>query len=380
MKVKPITPATKESLFQTKLYVEEVKRRKLPGFIIKEKEYQVGLGEKLRSIRKPNDSRSIANSKSKFDVSEILESCGTPVPKHTLLKKKERKQYRKLIKNLRLPLVVKPVTKSRCVGITLGLKKHDELKKAVSLAFKYGNEVIIEEFIPDLLDYRLTFFKGEYLGAVLAVPEVVIGDGKSKVTELIKEYNRFRKSKYDLPPLTHDWVFKTFLAQYGYSLNSVPRKGEEIRIYGRGGIYKNVSKEVHEDNIELCRNACQVLGLEFAGVDFMSKDASIKYSRNGAVINEVNSYPHVTLYRDIIIGEKLNLPKRILRIAFPSDGSAWIPITRRGKAIKDFVELRKHLRKKPKEVTLKEPKRKLKTPKLPLLNYLLNNKVARIKL
>ncbi len=380
MVIKTSLEISKESKKQLSLLLKEVAIRNLPGFKIRENEYFAGIGQKIICLSYLNSSLSVARSRNKFYTSEILKNCKIPVPKCILLLEKDKSKYKEKTKNLKLPLVVKPASGSLAKGITLGVKTEKQIKEALKYALQYDDQLIIEEFIPNMLDYRITFYKGKYLGALLAAPEVVIGDGTNTVEHLIDEYNHTRKTKYNLPPLTHEWIFKTYLAQYGYDLKSIPPKDKVIRIYGRGGIYENATEKVHPENIELCRSACQVMGLKFAGVDFMSPDASVPYHKNGALINEINSFPHLDMYEQIIIGKKIPLAKNIVKLMFPKDKDAWIPIIANNKEITNFDELKKHLKEKPKEVELKDPKRIIKNAPLPLLSYLINSKTTKIKI
>jgi len=51
-----------------------------------------------------------------------------------------------VIENLKFPVVVKPHAEGSSVGISLVFKK-EEIAPALELAFKYGNEILIEKFI-----------------------------------------------------------------------------------------------------------------------------------------------------------------------------------------------------------------------------------------
>ena len=381
MKVKPSVNLNNVSHKNAINFLKEAKNRKLPIFTIQEGwSYQVGLGEKLEFIIPMNSHRGALCSNDKYYTSEIAESCGISVPRHVLVEKKTSRDYKKLTKGLKFPLVVKPTSRSLSLGVTLGIKNNKQLKKAISYGFKYDNKLIIEEFIDNALDYRLTFFRGKFLGAIVSIPQFITGDGKSKINELIKKLNSDRRKKYGLKPRTMEWVFNTYIAQHNYTLSSILSKGRSIKIYSGSGLYKNITQKVHPENVELCRNICQISGLEFSGVDFISPDASVPFYKNGAVINETNSYPDTGIYSKVIFGEKIDIANKIIKEMFPSDKSAWIPIFYKNNRVTDFAKLKKLFKKKPKTVFLKKPDRKIEKPRLLLLNYLLNKQVKRITL
>jgi cyanophycin synthetase len=54
----------------------------------------------------------------------------------------------------------------------------------------------------------------------------------------------------------------------------------------------DATSQTHPDNIDLAERAARVLGLTNAGIDIISKDISIPWYQNKAVINEVNYAPH----------------------------------------------------------------------------------------
>lgn len=75
---------------------------------------------------------------------KIMERERILVPKYMVLGEKDRPVD--VWKNFKLPVVVKPSSQGSSVGVTLVRKKSD-LQKALDLAFQYGPDVIVEEYL-----------------------------------------------------------------------------------------------------------------------------------------------------------------------------------------------------------------------------------------
>jgi len=74
---------------------------------------------------------------------EVFTSVGLYVPKHQVIEKKE---WRKEIKKIKVPCVIKPVQLGSSVGISI-VKKTSELFTACKYAFNYTDSVLVDEYI-----------------------------------------------------------------------------------------------------------------------------------------------------------------------------------------------------------------------------------------
>ncbi len=82
----------------------------------------------------------------KLAAKRIYEKSDIPVPKY-LVVGKGRNLDPDLIKNhLGYPVVVKPVEAGSSVGMSI-VKSHDQVEKAVSLAFEYDDTVLVEAYL-----------------------------------------------------------------------------------------------------------------------------------------------------------------------------------------------------------------------------------------
>jgi D-alanine-D-alanine ligase len=77
---------------------------------------------------------------------EIFAEGGLWVPKSQFLKKSTYKKEKTFINHLGLPLVVKPANHGSSIGLSL-LEDIQKLPEAIELAFKYDENIIIQEYI-----------------------------------------------------------------------------------------------------------------------------------------------------------------------------------------------------------------------------------------
>ena len=114
----------------------------------------------------------------------IAHNAGVPVAKDKVITKDQDFDIDEIVKELSLPLMVKPAELGSSVGVALAKTKED-LEKGIKEAFAYGDEVIVEQYV-----------KGRELTVT------VMGDESPKalaVTEIIPLISEFYdyKAKYE---------------------------------------------------------------------------------------------------------------------------------------------------------------------------------------
>ena len=76
----------------------------------------------------------------------IAQDCGVPIPSHIYLHKGDKVDNIQT-KSIGLPLIVKPNNAGSSVGITI-VKSYEELQNAIDEAYKFDDNILIEQFIP----------------------------------------------------------------------------------------------------------------------------------------------------------------------------------------------------------------------------------------
>jgi D-alanine-D-alanine ligase len=76
----------------------------------------------------------------------VAKHAGLKIAKEAIIMKDKKYDLKKIIQKLGLPIVVKPVEAGSSVGTSI-CKKKSELDKAINEAFKFGHEILLEQFV-----------------------------------------------------------------------------------------------------------------------------------------------------------------------------------------------------------------------------------------
>jgi len=84
----------------------------------------------------------------KVMTKRFLEAYGIPTPKHSVLRspRSAAAGTRGLPVGLKCPVVVKPSCQGSTIGVTI-VESPDEIQSAYAEAFRYGDEILVEEYI-----------------------------------------------------------------------------------------------------------------------------------------------------------------------------------------------------------------------------------------
>lgn len=277
---------------------------------------QFGQGSKARWLdssftdQTPRIGAEIARNK--HWAARVLFDAGFPVAPHLLVE--SHQQALQAAKKIGFPVVVKPADRDGGLAVAAGLMTEAEVRDAFDNAKKYSNTVMLEKHIPGR-DYRLNIFAGELLWAIERVPAGVTGDGRHSVAALLDILNadprRGGEAHSPLKKILLDDEAMGLLRSKGKSPDSVLPPGEFLPLRRRanvaaGAMPVSVMDKVHPDNVRLAVRAVTALGLDLAGVDFISPDIGLSWMEAGGAICEVNAQPQlgsvtsVHVYSDIL--------------------------------------------------------------------------------
>jgi glutathione synthase/RimK-type ligase-like ATP-grasp enzyme len=231
-------------------------------------------------------------------VHAVLRSHGMPTPNHAEFSLNNLNKAYNFLAQHRLCVVKPSDGTGGGDGVTTGMETRFQLFKAAIRAAGFSPRLIIEEQIKgDTI--RLLYLDGQLLDAVKRGPPTVLGDGKSRISQLVQSLNQQRlDAGYDLAQVTlnYDMDMKRTLARQDLSCQSVPADGQRVVL--KGVINDNMADEnvsvvdqVSEIIIAAGRRAAELIGARLAGIDIITPDIHLGLEEAGGKILEVNTTP-----------------------------------------------------------------------------------------
>lgn len=321
----------------TRALVDAAEARDIPWFRLDPRRRFVQLGhgryrQRLHeTVTDGTGATAVQVASNKAAANRILGELGLPVAPQRLVSDAEAAV--RAAERLGYPVVVKPVTAAKGAGIGVGLGTPDEVAAAFAAARAHGRAVIVERFIAGD-DHRMLVVDGRLVAVSRRLPGHVVGDGARTVAELVDELNRDprRSTGY------RDWLVRIdldaeadrLLARGGHTRRSVPPAGEAVFLratanIATGGTAVDVTRDVHPDNRAMAVQAAAAMGLDVAGVDFLTPDITRSYREAGGAICEVNPTPglRVHLAAD---GAPPDVAGPILDMLYPPGAPSRMPI------------------------------------------------------
>lgn len=213
------------------------------------------------------------------------------------------------MKNLGLPVIVKPRLGSRGRHTTTFLTEPDDFRDAFGIAQQLGRHVVVEEHLEGSV-YRGTMIDGKLAGVLAGDPPRVTGDGVHTISELIEKKNANRHERVGAVVVTD--MTHVFLKRRGYTLEDVLKDGVTIDLREKiglsyGGNAREVTKETHPKLREELERAACVVNDPIIGFDFITPDVSADPDTVRWGIIECNALPFINLHHDPLEGEPVNV-------------------------------------------------------------------------
>jgi D-alanine-D-alanine ligase-like ATP-grasp enzyme len=204
-------------------------------------------------------------------------------------------------RELGYPLYVKPNNLSQ--GLLVA-KVYDEPRLVeMAQAITVKTPVFLLEEPCAGRDYRVVVLGGKVISAYERVPLAVTGDGVSTVDGLLEQAKSALagagrpNSEIDLTDVRIDIK----LESEGLARDSVVPAGVSVRLLDNanlstGGQSVDVTEGIHPAFAGLAAQACQALGLRFAGIDIICEDLCADPARQSWAVIEVNAAPGLDNY------------------------------------------------------------------------------------
>jgi cyanophycin synthetase len=317
--------------------VDEAAKRGIPFIRLnKQSLVQLGYGVNQKRIRATiasttsNIAVDIACDKEETKI--LLEAAEIPVPRGTVVRTEEG--LKDAIEKYNYPLVIKPIDGNHGKGNTTNITTWEQATKAFEAAKAYGRNVIVEKFITGF-DFRCLVINYKFICAALRTPASVVGDGKNNIQWLINETNKDPRRGYGhekvLTQITIDQFTQKMLDDLGYTLETVPAKGELVLLkptanLSTGGTSTDVTDEVHPANVFMFERIAKIIGLDICGIDVMATDLRTPVAENGGAILEVNAAPGFRMHIEPAEGLARNVAEPVVDMLFPKGSAGRVPI------------------------------------------------------
>jgi cyanophycin synthetase len=321
----------------TRSLVQEAQRRDIPMMRLDEHSLvQLGQGIHQRRIRASITSLTsylaVEAAGDKKATKALLADVGVPVPRGVVVHSAEEAADE--AERLGYPLVTKPLDGNHGRGVSLNLTTGEEVRQGYAYAARHGEAVVLEQQFTGG-DHRLLVIGGELVAVAQRVPAHVIGDGRSTISQLVEEVNRDPRRgnghENTLTRIVLDEQAGKLLARTGLDFDSVPEAGCivflcETANLSTGGIAIDRTDEIHPENATMARRAAMAVGLDVAGIDFITSDITRSVRETGGGIVEVNASPGFRMHLEPFEGRARDIARPVINLLFPPGQTGRVPI------------------------------------------------------
>ncbi len=256
----------------------------------------------------------------------LLSSCGVPVPEGRIVDSPE--EAWEAAQDIGLPVVVKPSDGNHGRGVTLDLRRREDVEAAYHVAYPEGSDVIVERFIPGD-EHRLLVVDGKVVAAARGEVVSITGNGRSTVSELIdsqinSDPRRGYEEEYplDIINVATDPKVQLELQRQELAADSVPAAGQPIVVQRNGNVAVDCTDDVHPEVAYIAQLAARVVGLDIAGIDLVAQDISRPLQEQGGAIVEVNAGPSLLMHLKPAVGAPRPVGQAIAEHLFPAADDA----------------------------------------------------------
>ncbi|ART50889.1 cyanophycin synthetase [Acidovorax carolinensis] len=253
----------------------------------------------------------------------LLKACGVPIPDGQVVHSPQ--EAWEAAEDIGLPVVVKPSDGNHGRGVTLDLRKKEDIEAAYHVAYPEGSDVMVERFIPGD-EHRLLVVGGKLVAAARGEVVSITGNGRSTVKELIdsqinSDPRRGYEEEYPLEiiDLATDTKVQLELKRQDLDADSVPATGRQVVVQRNGNMTVDCTDDVHPEVAYIAALAAKVVGLDIAGIDMVAQDISRPLHAQGGAIVEVNAGPGLLMHLKPAEGAPRPVGQAIIEHLFPSE-------------------------------------------------------------
>lgn len=263
----------------------------------------------------------------KVVTKKILDQAGFPVPAGAEFANKEDalRYYGQVASSA---IVIKPKSTNFGLGISIFQEPTSlaDYEKALDIAFSEDSHVLVEEFVSGT-EYRFFVLDGKCEAVLLRVAANVVGDGRSKIRELVDQKNqdplRGRDHRSPLEIINLGDIELLMLEQQGYTPDTVLPEGVQAFLRGNsnistGGDSIDMTDQMDKSYKQLAADMATAMGAWACGVDLIIPDRTKPASKEepNCTCIELNFNPAMYLHTYTYAGPGQSITPKILRKLF----------------------------------------------------------------
>ena len=266
--------------------------------------YQLGQGIKRRLLWRMFTGQTshigTTFSTHKDQAHQILQRHQLPLPAQATVNNVE--EARRAARTIGYPVVVKPSSTDKGTAVTANITTESQLLKACEIASSFGT-MLVEKHVAGE-DFRFLVISGRCVGVTRRSSARIMGDGASSVASLVaKQAEERRKDKFlrNFGAVSlNDPVVLESLKRQNLKPETIVDAGKIVVLrenanVSTGGTHEYVTELAHPDNLRMAERAALCLGLDIAGVDFLTPDISRSWRDGFGAICEVNATPALSI-------------------------------------------------------------------------------------
>lgn len=253
----------------------------------------------------------------------LLKACGVPIPEGQIVNSPA--EAWEAAQDIGLPVVVKPSDGNHGRGVTLDLRKQQDIEAAYHVAYPEGSDVMVERYIPGD-EHRLLVVGGKLVAAARGEVVGITGNGRNTVRELIdsqlnSDPRRGHEEEYPLEiiDIATDAKVQLELKRQDLDANAIPAAGQQVVVQRNGNVAVDCTDEVHPEVAYIAQLAAKVVGLDIAGIDMVAQDISKPLHSQGGAIVEVNAGPGLLMHLKPAVGAPRPVGQAIAEHLFPAE-------------------------------------------------------------
>ncbi len=324
----------------TRALVEEATRRDIPVQRLDDRRSLVQLGHGIyqeriwATVTSKGSNIAVDLASNKELTNRLLRNVGIPVPRSIIVDDED--EAVRAAQRIGYPVVVKPLdgNHGRGVGINLADEAAVRAHYPLARAQTRSETVLVETYITGK-DYRVLVVGGRVVAVAERVPAHVIGDGEHTLAELVAITNadprRGVGHEKVLTRIRFDDAADALAQKQGFAPGDVVPEGVHVQLaltanMSTGGISIDRTDEIHPDNALIAGQAAQIIGLDVAGIDFLTPDIAVSVKEGGGAICEVNAGPGFRMHTHPTEGIPRDVARPVIELLFPRNAPSRVPI------------------------------------------------------